>query len=92
MTAHDPRAPRVAWALAAVGLAVLPAALVAEPFVGGVVLWRDVVLGVAALVVGARIASHAPGNRYGWLLLAVGLLAEILCRIHRVFRCAFCWW
>lgn len=77
MTAPAFRASLVAWAVAATGLTVVIVSLVAERPVGGDVQWRDAFLGFATLVVGARIASHAPGNSYGWLLLGVGLLAAL---------------
>ncbi len=71
------RAPVLAWAIAGTGLALTLGGLLAEHPVGGEIAVRDCVLAVATLIVGARIASHAPGNSYGWLVLLAGFLAAV---------------
>lgn len=77
MAAAAGRAPVLAWSIAGAGLVVSLGSLIIDQLTGGEVVIRDGVLAVAMLVVGARIASHAPANRYGWLLLLVGVLAAV---------------
>ena len=77
MAALAGRAPVLAWTIAATGLTLTLAGLITDQVVGGRIEYRDCILAVATLTVGARIASHAPGNRYGWLLLLVGALAAV---------------
>ncbi len=75
MVSHTGSAPTVAWVIAGTGLVAALGGLAVDASIHSDVAIRDCVLAVATLVVGARIASHAPGNRYGWLLLLVGILA-----------------
>ena len=75
MAAVAGRAPVLAWSIAAAGLVVSLGGLIVDQLTGGEIVYRDCALAVAMLIVGARIASHAPQNRYGWLLLLVGVLA-----------------
>lgn len=75
MAALPVRAPVLAWAIAGAGLLLAVGGLIVDQAFGGDVVIRDCVLAVATLIVGARICSHAPANRYGWLLLLVGMLA-----------------
>lgn len=69
------RAPALAWVIAGSGLVVTLGCFAIDSIIHTNIAIRDCVLAVATLIVGARIASHAPRNRYGWLLLLVGWLA-----------------
>lgn len=75
MAAVAAHAPALAWSIAGAGLVLSLAGVIADQLSGGQMVIRDCALAVAMLVVGARVASHAPRNRYGWLLLLVGVLA-----------------
>ncbi len=77
MAALAERAPVLAWTIAGAGLVLTLTGLITDQLVGGRIEYRDCLLAVATLIVGARIASHAPGNGYGWLLLLVGALAAV---------------
>ncbi|MFT4295363.1 MAG: sensor histidine kinase [Micropruina sp.] len=70
-------APTVAWTIAAAGLIVALGSLLVEPVAAGTVNFHHVIVAVIALPLGARVASHAPRNHFGWWLLAAGALAAL---------------
>lgn len=80
------RAPRTAWGIAVIGVVVAVGSLALEPFVisgapdqwsDGIVSVRYVFIAALTLLVGARVVSHMPRLRYGWLLLATGFTAAL---------------
>src|SRR3989304_7277368 len=79
-------APRLAWSLWALSVALAASAVLLFALTRSVQIGdvrRDVAL-VAALsflaysTVGALIVSRLPGNRIGWLFLVAGLSAELM--------------
>lgn len=71
------RSPTTAWVIAALGIILAVSTLVIDQVNESGMYFRDAFLAVGTLVIGARVASHDPDHRYGWLLLAAGNSAAL---------------
>lgn len=71
------RSPTTAWVIATVGIILAVGTLVIHQVNESGMYFRDAFLAVGTLVIGARVASYNPDNRYGWLLLMAGSAAAL---------------